>query len=152
MARYDIPDDAWIVIKPCLPPVHSERAGRPHVEHRRVMNGMFWVLCSGAPWRDLPERYGPWKTVYNRFNRWSKSGIINKIFNRLLSILDEKGLIDWAEICLDGSNIRASKDAAGAKKNLPISLTIMRWVAHAVVMAPKSIWQPTDGVFPSTCF
>ncbi len=61
MARYDIPDDAWIVIEPCLPPVHSERAGRPHVEHRRVMNGMFWVLCSGAPWRDLPERYGPGK-------------------------------------------------------------------------------------------
>lgn len=77
---------------------------------------MFWVLGSGAPWRDLPERYGSWKTVYNRFNRWSKSGIINKIFNRLLLILDEKGLIDWSEICLDGSNIRANKDAAGAKK------------------------------------
>nr|NHB98348.1 IS5/IS1182 family transposase [Photorhabdus stackebrandtii] len=44
MARYDIPDDAWILIEPCLPPVHSKRAGRPHVEHRRVMNGMFWVL------------------------------------------------------------------------------------------------------------
>ncbi|EQC00986.1 transposase [Photorhabdus temperata subsp. temperata M1021] len=106
---------------------------------------MFWVLCSGAPRRDLPERYGSWKTIYNRFNRWSKSGIINKIFNRLLSILDEKGLLDWPEICLDGSNIRASKDAAGAKKNIPISLTIMRWVAHAVVMAPKSTWQPTEG-------
>ncbi|PHM53591.1 transposase [Xenorhabdus hominickii] len=75
---------------------------------------------------------------YNRFNRWSKLGIINKIFNRLLSMLDEKGLIDWAEICLDGSNIRASKDAASAKKNIPISLTIMRWVAHAGIMALKS--------------
>ncbi|WP_338805436.1 IS5 family transposase [Xenorhabdus griffiniae] len=119
MARYDIPDDAWRVIEPCLPPVHSKRAGRPHVEHRRVMNGMFWVLCSGVPWRDLPDRYGSWKTVYNRFNRWSKSGLINKIFNRLLSILDEKGLIDWAEICLDSSNVRASKDAAGAQKKHP---------------------------------
>ncbi|CDG22736.1 protein of unknown function [Xenorhabdus poinarii G6] len=56
-------------------PIHSKRAGRPHVEHRRVMNGMFWVLCSGAPWRDLPDRYGPWKTVYNRFNRWSKQAL-----------------------------------------------------------------------------
>ncbi|MDE1482966.1 transposase [Xenorhabdus bovienii] len=54
-----------------------------------------------APWHDLPERYGPWKMVYNRFNRGSKSGIINKIFNRLLSVLDEKGLIDWSEICLN---------------------------------------------------
>ncbi|MBD2822639.1 IS5 family transposase, partial [Xenorhabdus sp. 42] len=105
--------------EPYLPPLHSKRAGRPHVEHRRVMNGMFWVLCSGAPWRDLPERYGPWKTVYNRFNRWSKSGIINKIFNRLLSTLDEKGFIDGSEICLDGSNIRASQDAAGAPKKHP---------------------------------
>ncbi len=150
MARYDISDDAWILIESCLPPVRSGQAGRPHVEHRRVMNGMFWVLCSGAPWRDLPERYGPWKTVYNRFNRWSKSGIINKIFNRLLSILDEKCLIDWSEICLDGSHVRASKDAAGAKKNIPISLTIMRWVAHAVVMAPKSTWQLTERASHST--
>ncbi|EGI91017.1 putative transposase [Shigella dysenteriae 155-74] len=54
---------------------------------------MFWVLCSGAPWRDLPERYGSWKTVYNRFNRWSKSGVINIIFNRLLSLLDANGFM-----------------------------------------------------------
>lgn len=56
------------------------------------MNGIFWLLCSGAPWRDLPERYGHWKTIYNRFNRWSKAGIINNIFNKLLQILDEKEL------------------------------------------------------------
>ncbi|CEE92762.1 transposase (fragment) [Xenorhabdus nematophila str. Anatoliense] len=59
-------------------------------------------------------------------------------------------MIDWAEICLDGSNIRASKDAAGAKKNSPISLTIMRWVAHTVVMVPKSTWPPMERDFPST--
>lgn len=62
MARYDLPDEAWIIIQPLLPaePV-SPRAGRPWAEHRKIINGMFWVLCSGAPWRDLPERYGPWK-------------------------------------------------------------------------------------------
>ncbi|VTM87443.1 Transposase and inactivated derivatives [Raoultella ornithinolytica] len=53
-----------------------------------IINGMFRVLCSGASWRDLPERYGPWKTVYNRFNRWSKSGMINIIFKKLLSAPD----------------------------------------------------------------
>ncbi|CBJ79301.1 transposase [Xenorhabdus bovienii str. Jollieti] len=139
-----------IIIKrqqPCLPLVHSELAGRLHVEYRRVMNGVFWV---GAPWHDLPERYGPWKTVYNRFNRGSKSGIIDKIFNRLLSVLDEKGLIDWSEICLDGSNIRISKDAAGAKKNISILLAIMCWVAHVVVMIQKSIWQLTERAFHLT--
>lgn len=80
------------------------------------MNGIFWVLCSGAHWRDLPERYGHWKTIYNRFNRWSKAGVINNIFNRLLQILDEQELVDWDVIALDGSNIRALKAAAGAKK------------------------------------
>ncbi|MGE0971699.1 IS5 family transposase [Klebsiella sp. WOUb02] len=86
MARYDIPDEAWTIIQPFLPAASaSPQAGRPWAEHRMIINGMFWVLCSGAPWRDLPERYGPWKTVYNRFNRWSKSGVINIIFNKLLS-------------------------------------------------------------------
>lgn len=81
-----------------------------------IINGMFWVLCPGAPWRDLPERYGPWKTVYNRFNRWSKSGVINIIFNRLLTLLDANSLIDWSATALDGSNIRALRCAAGAQK------------------------------------
>ncbi|HBA4363249.1 TPA: IS5 family transposase, partial [Escherichia coli] len=88
MARYDLPDEAWSIIQPLLPAEPtSPQPGRPWAEHRKIINGMFWVLCSGAPWRDLPERYGPWKTVYNRFNRWSKSGVINIIFNRLLSAL-----------------------------------------------------------------
>lgn len=107
-----------------------------------------WSLmaCSGAPWRDLPERYGPWETVYNRFNRWAKTGVINIIFNRLLSYLDAYGLVDWSATALDGSNIRALRCAAGAQKNIPISVEIMDWVALAVVLAPKSIWLQTGAV------
>lgn len=67
------------------------------------MNGIFWRLCSESPWRDLPERYGHWKTIYN-------------LLNRSLSILDGKKLIDWDAIAPDGSNIRALKAAEGAKK------------------------------------
>ncbi|ACT08885.1 Transposase and inactivated derivatives-like protein [Dickeya chrysanthemi Ech1591] len=120
MARYDFPDEAWALISPMLPPERgSSQGGRPYFAHRHVMNGIFWVLCSGAPWRDLPERYGQWKTIYNRFNRWSKAGIMNSIFNKLLQILDEKALIDWDIIALDGSNVRALKAAAGAKKKHP---------------------------------
>ncbi|AAL72447.1 ISSfl1 ORF1 [Shigella flexneri] len=145
MARYDLPDEAWTIIKPLLPPEPATpRAGRPWAEHRKIINGMFWVLCSSAPWRDLPERYGAWKTVYNRFNRWSKSGVINIIFNRLLSLLDANGFIDWSATALDGSNIRALKCAAGAQKNIPISTEIMGRVALAAVLAPKSIWQQTE--------
>ncbi|WP_440864433.1 IS5 family transposase [Symbiopectobacterium purcellii] len=120
MARYDLSDEAWAIIEPLLQTVlTSPQAGRPWAEHRKIVNGMFWILCSGAPWRDLPERYGPWKTVYNRFNRWSKSGVINIIFNKLLSLLDAHGLVDWSATALDGSNIRALKCAAGAPKKHP---------------------------------
>ena len=147
MARYDLPDEAWTLIQPLLPAEPATpQAGRPWAEHRMIINGMFWVLCSGAPWRDLPERYGPWKTVYNRFNRWSKSGVINIIFNKLLSALDAHGLVDWSATALDGSNIRALKCAAGAQKSILISTEIMGWVALAAVSAPKSIWQQTEAV------
>lgn len=142
MARYDFPDDAWALIQPLLPNERGmPKGGRPYIEHRTVINGIFWVLCSGAPWRDLPERYGSWKTVYNRFNRWSKSGLINIIFNRLLQILDDRKLIDWDAIALDGSNIRTLKAAAGAKKNIPMSLQIMGSVGLEVVLVPKSTWR-----------
>jgi len=107
-----------------------------------IINGMFWVLC----WRDSPERYGPWQTVYSRFNRWPKSGVVNVIFNKLLSSLDASGLVDWSATALDGCNIRTFRCAAGAQKNIPISSEITVWVALAVVLAPKSIWLQTGAV------
>ena len=88
------------------------------------MNGIFGVLCSGAPWRDLPERNVNWKTIYYRFNRWSKSGLINCIFNKLLQILDENEHLDWDAIALDDNNVRALKAAAGAK-NTTMNSTVM---------------------------
>lgn len=86
-----------------------------------IINGMFWVLCSGASWRDLRERYGPWKTVDHRFNRWSKTGVINNIFNRLLTLLNANSLIDWSATALYSSNIRALRCAAGAQKHPDIA-------------------------------
>lgn len=68
---------------------------------------------------------------------------MNSIFNKLLHILDEKKLVDWDVIALDGSNIRALKAAAGAKKNIPMTSTTMGWVALAAALAPKSIWRQT---------
>ncbi len=117
MARYELPDEAWAVIQPLMPAKSvSSRAGRPWAEHRKTINGMFRVLWSGAPWLDLPEGYGPWKTVYNRLNRCSKTGLINIIFNMLLYILDARNLPDWSAIALNGSNIRALRYAAWAQK------------------------------------
>lgn len=92
------------------------------------------------------EPYGPWKTVYNHFNRWSQPRVINVIFNKLLSYIDAHGLVYWTFTALDGNNILALKCAPGAQKNIPISLEISAQVAHAVVMAPKSIWQQMEAV------
>jgi transposase len=72
MSRYDLTDFEWRMIEPLLP---NKPRGVPRVDDRRTLNGIFWVLRSGAPWRDLPERYGPRTTCYNRFNRWRQSGV-----------------------------------------------------------------------------
>jgi transposase len=71
MARYDLSETEWRVVEPLLPPGGR---GPARVDDRRVVNGIFYVLRTGSPWRDLPERYGPYTTVYNRFNRWAKRG------------------------------------------------------------------------------
>ena len=79
MNRYDLTDFEWSVIEPLLP---NKPRGVPRVDDRRVLNGIMWVLRSGAPWRDLPERYGPYTTCYNRFNRWRKKGIWDQLMGR----------------------------------------------------------------------
>lgn len=84
-----------------------------------MLNGMFWILCSGAPWRDLPERYGKWKSVYDRFRRYRIEGMFDKMLARLQLHLNEAGLIDYAlweaaRRAVDSTTIRAHKSAAGA--------------------------------------
>jgi transposase len=98
-----------------LLPVNGQRGGqwRPH---RELLNAMFWKLNTGASWRDLPERYGAWQTVYDRFRRWQKDGTFHRLLDRLQLRMDELGRIDWDTWCADGSNIRAARPAAGAKK------------------------------------
>jgi transposase len=81
-----------------------------------IVNGILWILHTGAPWRDLPERYGHWTTVYGRFNRWRRDGTWTRIATSLLDELDERGLIDRDLWCVDGTVIRASRAAAGAPK------------------------------------
>jgi transposase len=81
-----------------------------------MLNGIFWRLNTGAPWRDLPERYGPWQTVYDRFNKLRKSGLLDRIVERLQLRLNEKGFIEPELFCIDGTNVRAARAAAGAAK------------------------------------
>src|SRR5438309_2010789 len=83
--RYELTDREWAAIRPMLP---NKPRGVPRVNDRRVLNGIFWVLRSGAPWRDLPENYGPPTTCYNRFVRWRRAGIWDRIMNGLATAHD----------------------------------------------------------------
>src|SRR5207237_1306269 len=95
MRRYELSDPQWVRIAPLFV-LRKKRvqAGRPPCDYRPIVNGILWVLHTGAPWRDLPERYGPWETVFSRFNRWRRDGTWSRIATSLLDELDEKGLID----------------------------------------------------------
>ncbi|SIO43285.1 transposase, IS5 family [Singulisphaera sp. GP187] len=117
MHRYELTDQQWARIEPLLPHrTHHGNLGHPFNDHRPILNGILWILHTGAPWRDLPERYGPWETVYYRFNRWRRDGTWIRIVSSLLDELDDRGQIDHDLWCIDGSVIRASRAAAGAKK------------------------------------
>jgi transposase len=116
MHRYDLQDWQWELIGDLFPSNEGKEGGLWR-DHRTILNGMFHILHSGCPWRDLPERYGPWQTVYHRFNRYRKSGLFDLILKRLRARLDKLGRIDWDYWCFDGTNIRAARCAAGAKKH-----------------------------------
>jgi transposase len=105
MARFDLTDTEWSIIARLLPGAKGKKNGRPRPDDRKVLNGIFFVLRTGTPWRDLPERDGPYTTVYSRFNRWGKAGIWLRIFEALAA----KSLQSLQLI--DSSIIRAHYDA-----------------------------------------
>ena len=109
--RYDISDFELSNIEPVL---SSDRPGPRRKDDRQVLNGIFWVLRTGAPWRDLPERYGPYTTAYNRFNRWRKDGIWDRLMDAVVDAHD--GDVHM----IDASIVRVHQHAAGAKKTVEI--------------------------------
>jgi transposase len=115
MNRGDLTNKQWEQLEPVLPP-QKPHTGRPALDHRVVMNGILWVLRTGAPWRDLPERYGKWTTIYSRFQRWRKQGVWDRILSELQTIRSRNKQIDWEIHLIDGSVVRAHRHAAGAKK------------------------------------
>ena len=115
--RHALTDAEWAKLEPLLPTNH--RRGHPFKGHRLVIDAILWVLATGAAWRDLPERFGPWQTAYDRFNRWRKDGTWDRIAAELLRQADEAGAVDQTLWCLDGTTVRASRAAAGARKKTP---------------------------------
>ena len=119
MARFDLTDFEWSVIQPLLP---NKPRGKPRVDDRRVLNGIFWRLRTGAPWADIPERYSPHTTCVNRFNRWRKAGVWDRLLAEVSMAYD--GDIQM----IDASSVRVHQHAANTPKKTtgPVA-----WVARA---------------------
>lgn len=126
MRRYEITDEKWERITNLLPGKDTD-PGRTAEDNRRFINAILWIARSGAPWRDLPERYGNWNSVFKRFNRWSQA----KRWQRIFQALQDPDL-DW--VMLDSTTVRAHQHAAGQKKVLP---RLRPWDEVAEDLRPK---------------
>ncbi|OOO15761.1 transposase [Agrobacterium pusense] len=126
MSRYDLTNFEWRMIPPLLP---NKPRGVPRVDDRRVLNGIFWVLRSGARWRDLPERYGPYTTCFNGFRRWTIAGIWDRLMEAITRPSDD------GVTMIDGTSVRVHHLAA----TLRVTITIAALAEVVVYLPPKSM-------------
>ena len=149
--RHELADDQWELVEPLIPKSLA-KTGRPPADRRLMLDGMLWILVTGAPWRDLPERFGPWHTVHGRFSKWRRDGVFAKVIEALQVKLDERGLIDWDLWCVDGAHVRAARAAAGADKKvsnaIPTSPKTTLWAAAEAGLDRSSTWLLTARELP----
>lgn len=113
VGRGELTDRAWEQLAPHLP--GNGGRGQQWRNHRQVINGILWKLRTGAPWRDLPSRYGPWQTCYDRFVRWRADGTWERLLTYVQTRSDAVGTVVW-EVSIDSSVVRAHQHAAGARR------------------------------------
>jgi len=116
MARLLLTDEEWELIADVFPKPAS--TGRPPKDPRVVLNGVFWILRTGSPWRDVPEEFGPFQTVWRLFDQWNADGTLAEILHRLQAAFFTAGAIDNQLWCIDGTTVRAARCAAGGGKKV----------------------------------
>jgi transposase len=109
----DLTDEQWATLKPLMPtpPRRPDGRGRPWRDARAVLNGILWILRTGAQWKDLPARYPPYQTCHRRFQQWVRAGVFQRILHTLAADLQERGGIDLSECFIDGTFVVAKKGA-----------------------------------------
>jgi transposase len=135
----DLTDEQWEILGPSIPdpPRRADGKGRPWRDPRNVLNGILWVLRTGAPWRDLPERYPPYQTCHRRFQRWNEEGVLEEVLRALAEDLKERGRLDLSECFVDGTFVGAKKGAgrwerpSGARAR-----SSWRWQTALVFLSP----------------
>lgn len=149
MIRHRLTDREWELIRDVFPP--PARTGRPPRNRREIVDGILWILRTGAPWRDLPEEFGPWGTVWDLFDKWNADGTLDTILSRLRSSRIDAGEVDDELWCIDGTSVRAARCAAGgAKKKIQPSRRTMLWDGLVAVFPRKSMCSATAMVTHST--
>jgi transposase len=131
--RWVISDAMWERLEPLLPSMDPRRGGRWR-DHRLMIEAIAWKYRTGAPWRDLPERFGSWKGVYNRFRNWSLDGTWARLLAGVQAQADAAGELDWLAVAVDSTVCRAHQHAAGARKGGTSDRTnrmITAWVGPA---------------------
>ena len=124
MVRGLMSNKEWAFFKPFVT-VRGPKRGRPASNHRLVLDGVFWIARTGAPWRDLPDHFGNWNSIYQQFRRWSVSGL----WDTMLEALNATGAAQSSVQMIDSTIVRAHQHAAGAKGGLRLKISGAREVA-----------------------
>ena len=137
----DLTDEQWAVLKPLIPepPRRPDGRGRPWTPARDVLNGILWILRTGAPWKDMPDRYPPYQTCHRRFQRWEQEGVIDQILLTLAQDLKARGDLDVRECFIDGTFVVAKKGALGWER--PSGAKVRRswqWQTALVFQSPSA--------------
>ena len=140
MARLLMEEAEWVFFEPFLISIRG-RGGRPASDHRRILDAVFWIARTGSPWRDLPEEFGKWSSVYRQFRRWTLAGL----WDMILEALNESGAMPDQVQRIDSTVIRAHHLAAGAKGGLKKRVL----AAQKVALRPRSTSLPTLTAFLS---
>ena len=128
MLRHRLTDEQWLLIADLFPA--SNTTGRPRSNPRDMIDGILWILNTGAQWRDLPAEFGAKSTVWDHFDKWNDDGTLAAVLDRLRG----QATIDQELWCVDGTTVRAAKCAAGGgKKGIVTNRLITRWAAAAAV-------------------
>jgi len=114
----DLTDEQWQIVETILPPdrVRADRRGRPWTDRRTILNGILWILRTGAPWKDLPERYGAYQTVHRRFQNWVRSKVLEGVLLAVAQDLKDRGGLDLRECFIDGTFVPAKKGGFASER------------------------------------
>ena len=158
----ELTDEQWAILEPLLPalPRRPDGRGRPWRDSREVLNGILWILRTGAPWADLPERFPPYQTCHRRFQQWVRSGVLQQVLEALAEDLRQRGGLDVTECFIDGTFIVAKRGAAGWERPSGAKVrSSWQWQTALVFLSPFTLrllrrmkspwWKPLFSNFSS---